>query len=228
MITAADTKTPRDGARTRRRRRAARARAHANAARRPSRRARSLAECGNGADAILAIEKHSPDLVFLDIQMPELDGFGVIEAVGAERMPLVIFVTAYDEYAVQAFEVHALDYLLKPVERERFAAALGRAKARLLDPGAARADAGARRAAVSGAARAPWTAAATRRAARDQGRRPAAHRCAPRTSTGSRRWTTTRSIHVGAGDAFRARHAHAARAAAPLGRDSCASTARRS
>ena len=95
-----------------------------------------VAECGNGADAILAIEKHAPELVFLDIQMPELDGFGVIEAVGAERMPMVIFVTAYDEYAVQAFEVHALDYLLKPVERERFAAALERAKARLADPAA--------------------------------------------------------------------------------------------
>jgi len=93
-----------------------------------------IGECGNGAEAILAIEKHSPQLVFLDIQMPEIDGFGVIEAVGADRMPLVIFVTAYDEYAVQAFEVHALDYLLKPVERERFAAALGRAKARLADP----------------------------------------------------------------------------------------------
>jgi two-component system LytT family response regulator len=93
-----------------------------------------VGECGNGADAIIAIDKHAPQLVFLDIQMPELDGFGVIEAVGAERMPLVIFVTAYDEYAVQAFEVHALDYLLKPVERERFAAALGRAKARLADP----------------------------------------------------------------------------------------------
>jgi len=101
-----------------------------------------VGECGNGADAILAIEKHSPDLVFLDIQMPELDGFGVIEAVGPERMPLVIFVTAYDEYAVQAFEVHALDYLLKPVERERFAEALVRAKARLASPGAARNDTG--------------------------------------------------------------------------------------
>lgn len=93
-----------------------------------------IAECGNGADAILAIEKLSPELVFLDIQMPELDGFGVIEAVGAERMPMVIFVTAYDEYAVQAFEVHALDYLLKPVERERFAAALERAKTKLAAP----------------------------------------------------------------------------------------------
>jgi two-component system LytT family response regulator len=99
-----------------------------------------VAECGNGADAILAIEKYSPELVFLDIQMPELDGFGVIEAVGAERMPLVIFVTAYDEYAVQAFEVHALDYLLKPVERERFSAALDRAKARLASAGASPAD----------------------------------------------------------------------------------------
>jgi two-component system LytT family response regulator len=101
-----------------------------------------VGECGNGADAILAIEKHSPDIVFLDIQMPELDGFGVIEAVGPDRMPLVIFVTAYDEYAVQAFEVHALDYLLKPVERERFAAALARAKARLSNPEAVRSDAG--------------------------------------------------------------------------------------
>ncbi|MDQ6827703.1 MAG: LytTR family DNA-binding domain-containing protein [Gemmatimonadota bacterium] len=90
-----------------------------------------IGECGNGADAVEAIEEQRPDLVFLDIQMPELDGFGVVEAVGVERMPLVIFVTAYDEHALQAFEVYALDYLLKPVDRDRFAATLARAKARL-------------------------------------------------------------------------------------------------
>jgi len=85
-------------------------------------------ECTNGLEAVGAIEELEPDLVFLDIQMPELDGFGVIEAVGAEHMPPVLFVTAFDRYALKAFEVHALDYLLKPFDRERFAAALERAR----------------------------------------------------------------------------------------------------
>ena len=79
-----------------------------------------VGECGDGPQAVSAIQQHTPDLVFLDVQMPGLDGFGVIEAVGAERMPTVIFITAYDEYALRAFEVHALDYLLKPFGRERF------------------------------------------------------------------------------------------------------------
>jgi two-component system LytT family response regulator len=88
-----------------------------------------VGEFGNGRDAVRAIREQRPDLVFLDIQMPELDGFGVVREVGTEAMPDVIFVTAYDEHALKAFEVHALDYLLKPVDRERFAAALRRAKA---------------------------------------------------------------------------------------------------
>src|SRR5262249_20661314 len=74
------------------------------------------------------IERLKPDLLFLDVQMPELDGFGVLEAVGAEHAPVIIFVTAYDQYALRAFEVHALDYLLKPFDRERFEKALQRAK----------------------------------------------------------------------------------------------------
>lgn len=85
-------------------------------------------ECGNGLEALKAIEDLSPDLVFLDIQMPELDGFGVVEAVGAARMPPTLFVTAHDEHALRAFEVHALDYLLKPFSAERFHQALERAR----------------------------------------------------------------------------------------------------
>jgi two-component system LytT family response regulator len=88
-------------------------------------------ECSNGREAVISIATKSPDLVFLDIQMPELDGFGVIEALGAERLPAVIFVTAYDHYAVQAFEVHAVDYLLKPFDRQRFQTALSRAREHL-------------------------------------------------------------------------------------------------
>jgi len=92
------------------------------------------AECEGGAEAIAAVEALAPDLVFLDIQMPELDGFAVMEAIGRERMPRVIFVTAYDQYAVRAFEVHALDYLLKPFDLERFDEALDRAKRELQSP----------------------------------------------------------------------------------------------
>ena len=87
-----------------------------------------ISECRNGHEAVKAIESQAPDLVFLDVQMPELDGFGVVEAIGVERMPAVIFVTAYDRYALRAFEVHALDYLLKPFDDERFATALERAR----------------------------------------------------------------------------------------------------
>jgi two-component system, LytTR family, response regulator len=87
--------------------------------------------CGSGVEAIEAIERDAPDLVFLDVQMPELDGFGVLEAVGPERMPRVIFVTAFDQYALKAFEVHALDYLMKPYDRERFEKALQRARAQI-------------------------------------------------------------------------------------------------
>lgn len=85
-------------------------------------------ECRDGRRAIAAIEHIRPDLIFLDVQMPEVDGFAVLDAIAGERMPAIIFVTAYDRYAVQAFEVHALDYLLKSFDRERFQAALQRAK----------------------------------------------------------------------------------------------------
>jgi two-component system, LytTR family, response regulator len=85
-------------------------------------------ECVNGADALAAIPKVLPDLVFLDIQMPELSGLGVAAAMDAETRPHVIFVTAFDQYAVQAFEVHALDYILKPIDDQRLATALAHAR----------------------------------------------------------------------------------------------------
>jgi two-component system LytT family response regulator len=87
-----------------------------------------VGECADGATAITKIGELSPDLVFLDVQMPEVDGFDVIEAVGPEHMPPVIFATAYDRYALQAFDAHALDYLLKPFDEERFQKALNRAR----------------------------------------------------------------------------------------------------
>jgi len=93
-----------------------------------------VGECADGAAAISAIAELRPDLVLLDIQMPGCDGFGVIEAVGMARMPLVIFVTAYDEHALRAFDVHALDYVLKPVDGERLHLAVARARERLRDP----------------------------------------------------------------------------------------------
>src|SRR5947209_12544081 len=84
-------------------------------------------ECADGRSAVEAINHERPDLVFLDVQMPELDGFGVLEAIGREHTPVVIFVTAHDRFALKAFEVHAVDYLLKPFDRERFQTALRRA-----------------------------------------------------------------------------------------------------
>ena len=87
-----------------------------------------VAECENGREAIDAIRDLEPDLVFLDVQMPKIGGFDVIEIIGAEKMPTVIFVTAYDEFALRAFEVNAIDYLLKPFDEERLAKAVGRAK----------------------------------------------------------------------------------------------------
>jgi two-component system LytT family response regulator len=88
-------------------------------------------EAADGISAVDAIQNQRPDLVFLDVQMPELDGLGVIDAVGAGQMPLTVFVTAYDQHAIRAFEANALDYLLKPFSDERFEAALNRAKTRL-------------------------------------------------------------------------------------------------
>jgi len=91
-----------------------------------------IGECANGFEAVKAITEQRPDLVFLDVQMPKLDGFEVLELVAPEPgAPAVIFCTAYDEYALRAFEVHAVDYLLKPFGRERLAEALGRARDRL-------------------------------------------------------------------------------------------------
>ncbi|WP_431636482.1 LytR/AlgR family response regulator transcription factor [Dyella sp. KULCS107] len=90
-----------------------------------------LDECGDGIAAVQAIRRRSPDLVFLDIQMPAMTGMDVVAAIGVEQMPATVFVTAYEQYAVRAFEAHAVDYLVKPFGRERFAHALARAKARL-------------------------------------------------------------------------------------------------
>lgn len=90
----------------------------------------TVLEAKNGQVAVEIIEREAPDLVFLDVQMPELDGLEVIEAVGADAMPLTVFVTAYDQHAIRAFEANALDYLLKPYSDERLESALCRAKAR--------------------------------------------------------------------------------------------------
>ena len=86
-----------------------------------------VGECTNGLEALSAIKAEAPDLIFLDVQMPELDGFGVVAALSNAKMPTIIFVTAYDKFALRAFEVHALDYLLKPFDRERFQKSLRRA-----------------------------------------------------------------------------------------------------
>jgi two-component system LytT family response regulator len=91
----------------------------------------SVAECGSGLEAIEEIRKSKPDLVFLDVQMPECDGFDVLELLGGDLPPTIIFVTAYDEYALRAFEAGALDYLLKPFDDARFGRALNRAKEKL-------------------------------------------------------------------------------------------------
>ncbi|MEO7432650.1 MAG: response regulator transcription factor [Dokdonella sp.] len=97
-----------------------------------------VGECGDGATAAEAIRRHSPDLVFLDIQMPAMTGIEVVAAIGAGRMPATVFVTAYEQHAVHAFEINAVDYLVKPFSRDRFQLTLRRAKARLApqgDPG---------------------------------------------------------------------------------------------
>jgi two-component system LytT family response regulator len=92
-----------------------------------------LAECKSGMEAVQAVIDLQPDLVLLDVQMPHIGGFDVIEAVGPEYMPAVVFVTAYDQFAVQAFEAHALDYLLKPFSDARFLVAISRARQRILE-----------------------------------------------------------------------------------------------
>jgi two-component system LytT family response regulator len=85
-------------------------------------------ECADGLEAVEEIQNKRPDLVFLDVQMPGLDGFGVIEAIGVDKMPVIVFVTAYDLHALRAFQVHAIDYLLKPLNAARFREALDRAR----------------------------------------------------------------------------------------------------
>ena len=90
-----------------------------------------VGDCTDGSEAVSAIGEHKPDLVFLDVQMPELDGFGVLEQLDPRAMPAIIFVTAHDRFALRAFDVHALDYLLKPFDSERFKKALERARERI-------------------------------------------------------------------------------------------------
>jgi two-component system LytT family response regulator len=89
---------------------------------------RVVGECASGREAVTVIREDRPDLVFLDVQMPELDGFGVVEEIGADRMPVVVFVSAHVDFALRAFDAYALDYLLKPFDDERFRTAVGRAK----------------------------------------------------------------------------------------------------
>ena len=90
-----------------------------------------LEPCGDGPSAVAAVRTHQPDLVLLDVQIPGLDGFGVVEAIGVDGMPPVVFVTAFEEHTLRAFDVHAVDYLLKPVDGDKLARAIHRARQRL-------------------------------------------------------------------------------------------------
>ena len=137
-----------------------------------------VAECANGFEAVKAVAEQAPDLVLLDVQMPKLDGFEVVELIG--RATPVIFVTAYDEFAVRAFEVHAVDYLLKPVSAERLAEAI--ARVRLRDAGAAGDAAGLGAAAAGQRARTRRADPGPRRDARPRHRRRR-----PRLRAGARR-----------------------------------------
>ena len=92
-----------------------------------------VAECASGREAVAAIREHAPSVVFLDVQMPGIDGFGVVDEIGADRMPVTIFVTAYDAHALRAFEAHAFDYLLKPIDDDRFTKTVERAKQRVVE-----------------------------------------------------------------------------------------------
>jgi len=91
-----------------------------------------IRECGSGMEALLEIRNLKPDLIFLDVEMPEVDGFDVLEMLGGDLPPAVVFVTAYDKYALRAFEAGALDYILKPFDNARFERALGRARERVV------------------------------------------------------------------------------------------------
>lgn len=90
-----------------------------------------IGECGNGREAVTFINENKPDLIFLDIQMPEMNGFEALQEINPAKVPAIIFVTAYDQYAIRAFDVHALDYLLKPFNRERFKRAIDRVREQL-------------------------------------------------------------------------------------------------
>ena len=127
-----------------------------------------VGECASGRTAVESIHSLAPDLIFLDVQMPEVDGFAVVESVTAARMPIVIFVTAFDSHALRAFEAHAIDYLLKPIDDARFAEALGRVRERVRDraAGVLAQQLGALLADVTRAASAPLD----RVAVRDRGR----------------------------------------------------------
>lgn len=94
------------------------------------------AECSNGREALEAIAEHQPDVIFVDIQMPGMSGFDLVGQLQSDNMPLVVFVTAYDEYAIEAFDVHAIDYLLKPIDDDRLEAAVDRARHHLAQQGA--------------------------------------------------------------------------------------------
>jgi two-component system, LytTR family, response regulator len=91
-----------------------------------------VAECSGGRDTLQAITRHQPDVLFLDIQMPDLDGFEVVDRIPADQMPVIIFVTAFDRYALEAFKIHALDYLLKPFSDQRFETAWAHAREQVL------------------------------------------------------------------------------------------------
>ena len=92
-----------------------------------------VAECASGREAIAAIREHAPAVVFLDVQMPGIDGLGVIDEIGAEQMPVVIFVTAFDDHTLRAFQSHAFDYLLKPIDDDRFASTIDRVRLRVVE-----------------------------------------------------------------------------------------------
>jgi len=101
-----------------------------------------ILEAENGVDAVTLIQKSKPDIVFLDVQMPGVDGFGVIDAIGLDDMPLTVFVTAYDHFALKAFEADAVDYLLKPFGNKRYDSTMERVKRRLQDQGSKKANGG--------------------------------------------------------------------------------------
>lgn len=158
-----------------------------------------VGECRNGREALRAFDGLSPDLVFLDVQMPGLDGFGVLRAREGRRMPFLVFVTAFDEFAVRAFEANALDYLVKPLSQHRFDATIRRVRA-----GLKLAEAGELAARLAGLLAAEAGRRGGRTRPEDSARRiavptrPAVSCSTRRTSTGSKRGTTTPGSTPGA------------------------------